>query len=61
MNPGNNYKGILGYKTKCCWHIYCWVFCYNYIAATEGRRHPRYEKESVLFDKYIYKPIGGCL
>ena len=50
INPGNNYKGRLECKTKCCRHVYCWVFQDNYIAATEGKCYS-YEKEPVSFDK----------
>ena len=31
INPRNNYKGRLGSKTKCCRHVYGWVFHDNYI------------------------------
>ena len=31
VNPGNDYKGRLGCKTKCYQHVYCWVFSDNYI------------------------------
>ena len=48
INPCNNYKGRLGCKTKCCRHVYCWVFCDNYTAATEGKRQYSYEKQPVI-------------
>ena len=31
VNPGNDYKGKLGCKTKCYWYVYCWLFHDNYI------------------------------
>ena len=40
---------------------YCWVFCDNYTAATEGRIRCSIEKEPVSSDKQIYKPIGESL
>ena len=58
INPVNNYKGRLGCKTKCCRHVYCWVFCDNYTAATEGIRNYSYEKEPLSSDKQIYELIG---
>ena len=51
VNPGNNYKGRLGCKIKCCRHVYYRVFGDNYTAVTEGKRQYSYEKEPVLPDK----------
>ena len=51
VNPGNHYNGRLGCKTKCCQHVYCWVFHDNYTAATEEKRWYNYEKEPVSLDK----------
>ena len=61
VNPGNDYKGGLGCKTKCCRHVYCWVFRDNDTVATEGKKRYSYEKEPVSSDKTIYEPITGHL
>ena len=53
VNLGNDYKGRLECKTKCCWYVYCWVFCDNHTAATEGKGRYSYEKEPVLLDKHF--------
>ena len=51
VNLSNDYKGNLGCKTKCCWHVYCWIFRENCTAATDGKRRYSYEKEPVAPDK----------
>ena len=60
VNPGNDYKGRLGCKMKCCRHVYCWVFHDNYTAATEEKRRYSYEKELVLFDKQFMNQSLGA-
>ena len=59
VNTGNDYKGRLGCKMKCCRHVYCWVFGDNYTAATEGIRQYSYEKEPVSPDKQFTGQLLG--
>ena len=60
INLGNDYKGRLGYKTKCCLHVYHWVFRDNYTAATEWKRRYNYEKDPVLSDKQFMSQLMGA-
>ena len=61
VNLGNDYKGILGCKTKCCWHVYSWIVLDNYTTATEGKDGIRsYEKEPVLSDKQLTSQLLGA-
>ena len=60
VNPGNDYKGRLGCKTKYYQHVYCWVLHENYTAATEGNRRYSYEKELVLSDKQFLSQLLGA-
>ena len=60
INPGNDYKGRLGCRTKCCRHVYCLVFCDNYKAATQGKIWYSYEKEPVSPDKQFMSQLLGA-
>ena len=60
VNPGNDYKGRLGCKTKCFRHVYCWVFFDNYTAATEGKRRYSDKKEPVSPDEQSTRQLLGA-
>ena len=57
VNPGNNYNGMLGCKTKYC----------RYVTAVTTIQQLLKEEDIIVMkrrkgaDKQNYKPTGGCL
>ena len=53
VNPGSDYKGGLGCKTKCYRHVYCWVFWDNYIQQLlKG-------KDGIVMKRSLYRVINN--
>ena len=52
VNPGNDYKGRLGFKTKCYQYVYYWVFRDNYIQQLlKG-------KDGIVMKRSLYRLIN---